>query len=106
MSPASFGNTLGGYDGAAQVHANAGYFGIAATQGIQEVVIQSQSNQQNGSNSSSGFTLGDTGRMGASFIPIVGSGLDIYEGARDGNWVGLCQNCRGFKQLFKANTIE
>lgn len=52
--------------------------------GIQEVTLQGQSTNQNNSSS---FTLGDAGRMGANFIPIVGSGLDIYEGARDGNWV-------------------
>ncbi|MCQ9635584.1 DUF6443 domain-containing protein [Chryseobacterium sp. WG23] len=37
--------------------------------------------------STSGFSLGETARFGAGFVPILGSGLDIYEGARDGNWV-------------------
>ena len=39
------------------------------------------------SGQSSNFTWGDAGRIGVGFVPIVGSGLDIYEGVRDGNWV-------------------
>ncbi|RKT01463.1 DUF6443 domain-containing protein [Chryseobacterium defluvii] len=35
----------------------------------------------------SGFGWGDAARVGVSFVPFVGSGLDIYEGARDGNWL-------------------
>jgi hypothetical protein len=34
---------------------------------------------------SSSFGVKDVLRTGADFIPIVGSGLDIYEGIRDGN---------------------
>lgn len=45
--------------------------------------FSAQSNQNNSSN----FSWGDAGRIGVGFIPVVGSGLDIYEGARDGNWV-------------------
>jgi len=45
----------------------------------------SASSNQN--SSSSGFSWADAGRIGVGFIPVVGSGLDIYEGIRDGNWV-------------------
>jgi len=31
--------------------------------------------------------MGDAARLGIGFVPFVGSGLDIDEGARDGNWV-------------------
>lgn len=31
--------------------------------------------------------MGDAGRIVVGFVPIVGSGLDIYEGVRDGNYV-------------------
>ncbi|MBB4807950.1 RHS repeat-associated protein [Chryseobacterium defluvii] len=31
--------------------------------------------------------VGEAVRFGLGFVPGVGSGLDIYEGARDGNWV-------------------
>ncbi|MDQ0067702.1 DUF6443 domain-containing protein [Chryseobacterium lathyri] len=34
-----------------------------------------------------GISWGDAARVGVGFVPIVGSGLDIYEGIRDGNWV-------------------
>jgi len=33
--------------------------------------------------------VGQAVRFGLGFVPGVGSGLDIYEGARDGNWVQL-----------------
>jgi RHS repeat-associated protein len=46
---------------------------------IQEIVLDG--------GSKSNFTVGDAVRTGAGFVPIVGSGLDMYEGARDGNWV-------------------
>lgn len=85
LTPASFGNASGGYDGAPQIHANAGYFGIAVTQGIQEVVLQGQNTSPY--NSYNGLALGDTGRTVIGFVPFVGSGLDIYEGYRNGNWV-------------------
>lgn len=34
-----------------------------------------------------GFGWDDAGRTVLNFVPVIGSGLDIYEGARDGNWV-------------------
>lgn len=39
------------------------------------------------SDKSSSFTWGDAGRIAVGFVPVVGNGFDIYEGARDGNWV-------------------
>lgn len=83
VDPATFGDTPGGYDGAPEVHSDAGYFGIAATQGIQGIALQGKVSSQ----SSSSFTWGDVARTGAGFVPIVGSGLDIYEGYKNGNWV-------------------
>ncbi len=61
--------------------------GSDGTINIAEVNLTGKASNQNSSSGSSNFTLGDAARMGANFIPIVGSGLDIYEGARDGNWV-------------------
>ncbi|WPO81852.1 hypothetical protein SD427_13870 [Chryseobacterium sp. JJR-5R] len=56
---------------------------------IQEIVIQGNKNNQNAAknDNSNGFSLGDAGRIAVGFIPVVGSGLDIYEGVRDGNCV-------------------
>jgi RHS repeat-associated protein len=34
-----------------------------------------------------GITLADAGRFAIGFVPFVGSGLDLYEGIRDGNYV-------------------
>lgn len=53
--------------------------------GIQEVALQGQASDK--SNSSGSFGMADAARIGVGFVPIVGSGLDIYEGIRDGNWV-------------------
>ncbi len=58
--------------------------------GIQEVTVQGKASTPELSSAtlgSAGFSLGEAARFGANFVPIVGSGLDIYEGARDGNWV-------------------
>jgi RHS repeat-associated protein len=57
---------------------------------ITEVTVKGQASTSEMSSASlsiAGFSLGETARFGANFIPIVGSGLDIYEGARDGDWV-------------------
>ncbi len=51
---------------------------------IQEVVLQGQNKDES---SSSSVTIGSAARFGAGFVPFLGSGLDIYEGYRDGNWV-------------------
>ena len=48
-----------------------------ATEFLPEVVITAKGG--------GGVTVGDVARTTADFIPIVGSGLDIYEGLRDGN---------------------
>lgn len=39
----------------------------------------------NGGSNGLGITTGDVLRTGADFVPFVGSGLDIYEGIRDGD---------------------
>lgn len=39
-----------------------------------------------GSESNLGITAGDVADTVTDFIPIVGSGKDIYQGIRDGNW--------------------
>ena len=85
---------------AAQSHANntGGY--VVLGQGeipqvmhdIQGVVIQGPPATPSPATSSpanGGFGWGDAGRTAVGFVPFVGSGLDIYEGARDGNWMML-----------------
>lgn len=55
--------------------------------GIKEANIQNVDLLGKSSSNQNSFSWGDAGRIGVGFVPIVGSGLDIYEGARDGNWV-------------------
>ncbi|WP_223560405.1 DUF6443 domain-containing protein [Chryseobacterium lathyri] len=60
--------------------------GTDGTRDIENIdlgTFSASSNQNNSSN----FSWGDAARIGVGFIPVVGSGLDIYEGIRDGNWV-------------------
>lgn len=55
----------------------------------------SNSSPQQSSQSSSSFSMGDAGHMALGFVPFVGSGLDIYEGARDGNYLQLSLGIAG-----------
>lgn len=55
--------------------------------GIKEANIQNIDLLGKSSSNQNSFSWGDAGRIGVGFIPVVGSGLDIYEGIRDGNWV-------------------
>lgn len=79
-SPASFGGMP--YDGG--VDSNITWSDGLKGSSITEVMLQGQSSE---SPSASSFGMGDAARLGIGFVPFVGSGLDIYEGARDGNWV-------------------
>ena len=53
---------------------------------IERIVLQGQA-VDNKTDASGSFNWSDAGRTAVGFVPVVGSGFDIYEGARDGNWV-------------------
>lgn len=67
--------------------------GADGTRNIETVDLGTFKASSNSSAASSqnlgGFSWGDAARVGAGFVPVLGSGLDIYEGIRDGNWVQL-----------------